>query len=192
MLKILLRCNEQSIECKRLWQACRWHPSMQIMIETCAFAHESIINWFNECIFNSWLKLYKEWNWTYDTSFWRCIWLYLLGIEMVFSHDDVIKWKHFPRYWPFVQGIHRWPVNSHYTGQWRRALMFSLIRAWIDVWVKQPWGWWFEWDAIPLLWRHCNDPGCWCQWPNILYLVILLYKQSIKVICMVLWHTVTL
>ena len=21
-------------------------------------------------------------------------------------HDDVIKWKHFPRYWPFVQGIH--------------------------------------------------------------------------------------
>ena len=22
------------------------------------------------------------------------------------SHDDVIKWKHFPRYWPFVWGIH--------------------------------------------------------------------------------------
>ena len=22
-------------------------------------------------------------------------------------YDDVIKWKHFPRYWPFVQGIHR-------------------------------------------------------------------------------------
>ena len=27
-------------------------------------------------------------------------------------HDDVIKWKHFPRYWTFVRGIHRWPVNS--------------------------------------------------------------------------------
>ena len=24
-------------------------------------------------------------------------------------HDDVIKWKHFPRYWPFVRGIHRSP-----------------------------------------------------------------------------------
>ena len=24
------------------------------------------------------------------------------------AHDDVIKWKHFPRYWPFVWGIHRW------------------------------------------------------------------------------------
>ena len=23
------------------------------------------------------------------------------------SHDDVIKWKHFPRYWPFVRRIHR-------------------------------------------------------------------------------------
>ena len=30
-----------------------------------------------------------------------------------YSHDDVIKWKHFPRYWPFVRGIHRVSVNSH-------------------------------------------------------------------------------
>ena len=42
-----------------------------------------------------------------------------------FRHDDVIKWKHFPRYWPFVRGIHRRPVNSHRNGQWRGALMFS-------------------------------------------------------------------
>ena len=47
-------------------------------------------------------------------------------------HDDVIKWKHFPRYWPFVRGIHRWPVNSPHKGQWRGALMFSLICAWIN------------------------------------------------------------
>ena len=39
--------------------------------------------------------------------------------------DDVIKWKHFPRYWPFVRGIHRLPVNSPHKGQWRRSLMFS-------------------------------------------------------------------
>ena len=42
-------------------------------------------------------------------------------------HDDVIKWKHFPRYWPFVRGIHRSPVNSPHKGQWRGALMFSLM-----------------------------------------------------------------
>ena len=28
------------------------------------------------------------------------------------AYDDVIKWKHFPRCWPFVRGIHRSPVNS--------------------------------------------------------------------------------
>ena len=51
-------------------------------------------------------------------------------------HDDVIKWKHFPRYWPFVRGIHRSPVNSPHKGQWRGALMFSLICAWISSWVN--------------------------------------------------------
>ena len=51
-------------------------------------------------------------------------------------HDDGIKWKHFPRYWPFVRGIHRSPVNSPHKGQWRGALMFSLICAWINAWVN--------------------------------------------------------
>ena len=51
-------------------------------------------------------------------------------------HDDVIKWKHFPRHWPFVRGIHRSPVNSPHKGQWRGALMFSLICVWINGWVN--------------------------------------------------------
>ena len=51
-------------------------------------------------------------------------------------HDDVNKWKHFPRYWPFVRGIHRPPVNSPYKGQWRGVLMFSLICVWINTWVN--------------------------------------------------------
>ena len=51
-------------------------------------------------------------------------------------HGDVIKWKHFPCYWPFVRGIHRWPVNSPRKGQWGGALMFSLICAWINDWVN--------------------------------------------------------
>ena len=51
-------------------------------------------------------------------------------------HDDVIKWKHFPRYWPFVRRIHRSPVNSPHKGQWRGALMFSLICVWINGWVN--------------------------------------------------------
>ena len=56
--------------------------------------------------------------------------------QFFFKHDDVIKWKHFPRYWPFVRGIHRSPVNSPHKGQWRGALMFTLICARINGWVN--------------------------------------------------------
>ena len=52
------------------------------------------------------------------------------------QYDDVIKWKHFPRYWSYVQGIHRSPVNSPHKGQWHGALMFSLICACINGWVN--------------------------------------------------------
>ena len=48
------------------------------------------------------------------------------------GNDDVIKWKHFPRYWPFVWEIRWSPVNSPHKGQWRGALMFSLICLWIN------------------------------------------------------------
>ena len=51
-------------------------------------------------------------------------------------HDDIIKWKHFPRNWPFAREIHWSPVNSPHKGQWRGALMFSLICAWINDWVN--------------------------------------------------------
>ena len=51
-------------------------------------------------------------------------------------HDDVIKWKHFPRHWSFVRGIHRSLVNSPHKGQWRGALVFSLICARINGWIN--------------------------------------------------------
>ena len=51
-------------------------------------------------------------------------------------HDDIIKWEHFPRYWPFVRGIRRSPVNSPHKDQWRGALMFSFISALINAWVN--------------------------------------------------------
>ena len=49
-------------------------------------------------------------------------------------HDDVIKWN--PRYCPLARGIHRSLLNSPHKGQWRGALMFSLISAWINAWVN--------------------------------------------------------
>ena len=85
------------------------------------------------------------------------------GIGHSAYHDNVIKWKHFPRNWPFVRGIHRSPVNSTHKVQWRRALMFSLIPFSLIPFSlipnkrlsKQWWGWWFETLSSPL-WRHCN------------------------------------
>ena len=55
--------------------------------------------------------------------------------DRISTHGDVIKWKHFPRYWPFARRIPRSPVNSPHKGQRRKA----LIRL-----SKQSWGWWFE------------------------------------------------
>ena len=57
-------------------------------------------------------------------------WRRYIGSAIWDSFDDVIKWKYFPRHWPFVQGIHQSPVNSPHKGQWRGALMFSVICAW--------------------------------------------------------------
>ena len=31
-------------------------------------------------------------------------------------YDDVIEWKHFPRYWPFGRGIPRSPANFPHIG----------------------------------------------------------------------------
>ena len=42
-----------------------------------------------------------------------------LGIAVLSTHDNLIKWKHFP-----------------HKCQWRGALMFSLICVWINDWVN--------------------------------------------------------
>ena len=62
--------------------------------------------------------------------------LFVVPKRCLEKHDDVIKWKHFPRNWPFVRGIHRSPVNFPHKGQWRGALMFTLICARINGWVN--------------------------------------------------------
>ena len=85
--------------------------------------------------------------------------LALLCCEVHFvAHDDVFKWKHFPRYWPFVRGIPRSPVNSPHIGQWRGALMFSLICAWINGWVNNR-----EAGDLRRHRAHYDVTVMWCQ-----------------------------
>ena len=88
---------------------------------------------------------------------------YELHISKYFYHDDIIKWNHFPRYWPFVRGIHRWPVNSPHKGPVTQSFDVFFDLCMNKRLNKQSWSWWFETPSRQL-WRHCNDI---CQWPMI-------------------------
>ena len=72
--------------------------------------------------------------------------------EQLLIHDDVFKWKHFPRYWPFVRGIHRIPAQRPVTGSFDVFFDLRLNKRL----GKQSRGWWFETLSRPL-WRHCNE-----------------------------------
>ena len=96
-----------------------------------------LINWFR----NTKSITTPDISWRTATCcqlFSRYLWLArAIGLSCCYwTHGDVIKWKHFPRYWPFVRGIQRSPVNSPHKGEWRGALMFCLIGVWINGWVN--------------------------------------------------------
>ena len=60
------------------------------------------------------------------------------------------------------RGIHRSPVNSPHKSLWRRALMFSLICAWINAWVNNRKAGDFRrhrshYDAIVMIPPHHDD-----------------------------------
>ena len=76
-------------------------------------------------------------------------------------------WRHqmetFPRYWPFLRGIRRSPVNSR-----TKASVDVFIDLRLNIRLsKQSWGWWFETLSRPL-WRHSNKIKVlrWSSWRN--------------------------
>ena len=78
-----------------------------------------------------------------------------LTIRVVIPHDDVIKLKHFPLYWPFYER------NSLVTGEFssqrpvtRSFDVFFDLRLNKQL-SKRSWGWWFETPSRSL-WRRCN------------------------------------
>ena len=82
-------------------------------------------------------------------------------------HDVVMKSKHFPRNWPFVRGIHWSSMSFPHKGQWRWALVFSLVCAWINGWVNDR-------EAGDLR-RHCAHHD-----------VIVMYSEYPRVSCWLL------
>ena len=116
----------------------------------------------------------------HDLRLWQ--WQYIGTFGMIWANDwtlwnDVIKWKHDPRYWPFVRGINRSPVDFPHKGQLRGALMLSLTGAMINGWANNR-------DAVDLRRRRAHndvtvmilsDLNCWgfplcscglCFWPT--------------------------
>ena len=90
-------------------------------------AYDSHISWYEALVRESG-TLQSNW----QSSWWR------------------ITWKHFPHYWPFLRGIYRWPVNSLHKGQWRGALIFPLICAWISGWTQMA----SNAENVSIWWRH--------------------------------------
>ena len=95
--------------------------------------------------------------------------------------DDVIKWKHFPRYWPFVRGIDRSPVGSPHKRPVARS--FDVI---YDLHLKkrlsdQSRRRWFE-KPSHSLWRHCNHPEVSMQ-ISICIQISIEKNDTIEVLC---------
>ena len=83
--------------------------------------------------------------------FTLCCVLLLFAIAWFLCHDDVIKWKHFPRYWPFAQVPGEFPTQRPVTRSF--DVFFNLLLN--KGLSKQSRGWWFETLSRPL-WRQCN------------------------------------
>ena len=128
--------------------------------------------------------------------------------------DAFSWWRHqtetFPRYWPFARS----PVNSPQRGQWRGALMFSLICVWINDWVNNReagnlrrcrahydvivmhtlFGWRIVWIPVSginmflIIYSECFAAG----FPRALENVMLLTstKRNDTIIMLSLWNTV--
>ena len=70
------------------------------------------------------------------------------------GHDEVIQWKHLPRYWRLVKGIHqRIPLTkANDVGLWYFFFDLRLNKRLR----KQSRRRWFETPSRSL-WHHCND-----------------------------------
>ena len=104
-------------------------------------------------IFCLWLVLCWTGNLEHNSHYiWWAI-LRFFGADQHW-HDDVIKWKRFPRYWSFVGEFTRHrgiPLTK--TSDAELWCFFDLLLN--KRLSKQSWGWWFE-TLSRLWWRLCN------------------------------------
>ena len=78
---------------------------------------------------------------------------HILKNKVFIVHDDVIKWKHFLRYWPLCAGYS--PVPGEFPTQRPVTRSFDAFSN-LHPNKRLSKQWWFETLSSPL-WRHCND-----------------------------------
>ena len=69
--------------------------------------------------------------------------------------EIVMTWKHFPHYWPFVNGNHQWPVDFPHKGTVVRNIHVLFIIS-LNIAVEQMVEFLMIWDTIMLMWSHSN------------------------------------
>ena len=92
------------------------------------------------------LSVNSSWGWVLNKNhvLWGAVWV---GI-----HYDVIKWKHFPRYWLCVRGIHWSPVNSQRPATRSFDISFDLrLNKRVS---KQWWGHCAHYNVIVMCVKH--------------------------------------
>ena len=132
------QCNKRAVK-TATWLQINW----QSLGDHSPTSWRPVCDWWARTVHKN-LLLVRDWlaigngqgDWLLIGWRWAVIDWWPVGDLLKDLHDDVIKWKPFLRYWSFMRGIHRWPVNSPHKGQWHGALMFSLICAWINNWVS--------------------------------------------------------
>ena len=92
----------------------------------------------------------------YPCHVFNCVRIYITVMfpyELVnIGQDDIIKWKHFSRYWPFVRGFHRSPAQRPVTRSFDVFFDLCLNKRLS----KQSLGWWLETPSRSS-WRHNNE-----------------------------------
>ena len=128
-----------------------WWPLLGLL-SWCCILKSSHCNLFKdqapiESIYGAWSS--NEWQRRHPCDTLWDLQIICRSIRQMQTHDDVIKWKHFPRYWPFVRGI---PSQRPVTRSFDVIYDLCLNKRFS----KQPRRWWFEMPWCSL-WRHCNE-----------------------------------
>ena len=134
------------------------------------FLRNSRILLYCICVFHEWTSCEKRHFSVYVRKQSRgCCASELNGNILVQLHDDVIKWKHFPRYWPFVRRI---PITKDSDAElwcfhWsdRHTDDLRCHRAHYDVTVIRNWTTWHTHTSVfwqigaHFLWSYRRPPG---------------------------------